>query len=68
MSTSDVKVENKAKKDVNWNTLIERCKTEMKANQEKIKTLSKSLFFFEKQAQSGVPFPLEKEARHKELS
>jgi len=68
MSTSDVNIEKKAKKDIDWDALIDHCKAEIKANQEKIKTLSKSLFFFEQQAQSGVPFPLKKDSRHKEIS
>ncbi len=60
MSTSDVKAESKANKEVDWSTLIEHCKAEITSYQEKIKTLNKSLFFFEKQALSGVPFPRKK--------
>jgi len=60
MSTRDVKVEEAAKKDVNWDAMIEQCKAEIKSCQERVKTLSKSLFFFEKKAKSGVPFPLKK--------
>ena len=68
MPTIDVKVENKANKGVDWQMLIEHCRAEIKANQEKIKMLSKSLFFFEKQAASGAEFPLKRESRHKEIS
>jgi hypothetical protein len=60
MSSSDVKVERNAKKDVDWDTLVEHCKAEIKACQERIETLSKSLFFFEEQANAGVKFPLKK--------
>jgi hypothetical protein len=68
MSIRSVKVEDKAIKDMNWEALIKHCKAEISSHREKIKTLSKSLFFFEKQAHSGVPLPLKKEDRHDELS
>jgi hypothetical protein len=48
MSITDVKVENKAKKDVNLATLIEHCKAEIESCQQRAKTLSKSLFLFDK--------------------
>jgi hypothetical protein len=68
MSTNDVNAEDNANKAVDWSTLSEHCKAEIKANQQKIKTLSKSLFFFDKQAASGADFPLKKGSRHDELS
>jgi hypothetical protein len=68
MSIDSVNEKEKAKQDINWSTLIEHSEAEIKACRDKIKTLTKSLVFFKKQADSGIPFPLKKDARHKELS
>jgi hypothetical protein len=68
MSRDNVNSKEKPKKDINWNVLIEDLEREISTCQNRIKTLRKSLFFFKKQADSGIPFPLEKDGRHKELS
>ncbi len=60
MSTSDVKAESKANKEVDWSTLIEHCKAEITSYQEKIKTQNKSILYYEKQALSGAPSPRKK--------
>lgn len=68
MGLDKVNSKDKPKKDTNWTDLIEYSETEIKTYQEKIRSVRKSLHFFKKQAQSGVPFTLEKDHRHKELS
>jgi hypothetical protein len=64
VSFQNVNEESKAKQDITWEKLIEHCKAEIKSCQEKVKILNKSLFFFEKQALSGVKFPRKKTGRH----
>ena len=68
MSIDTVKHEHKTKKDVDWGDLVEHSESEIRAHQEKIKELRKSLSFFKKQASCGVPFPVEIPHRHKEIS
>ncbi len=68
MSSTIVNQEKKEKTDAGWSELIVYSESAIEAYTQKIKNLRKSLIFFKQQAQSGVPFPLEKEGRHKELS
>jgi hypothetical protein len=68
MSIDKVNRKDKTEKDINWTDLIEYSEEEILAYQTKIKSVRKSLNFFKKQAASGIPFPLGKEGRHKELS
>ena len=68
MSRDSVKDEDNANQDINWETLIKHSEAEIRACREKIKTPSKSISFFKKQADSGAPFPLEKDDRHAETS
>ena len=64
MSRDSVKIKENAKQDIGWEILIKHSEAEIEACREKIKTLTKSLLFFKKQAHSGIRFPLEKDGRH----
>jgi hypothetical protein len=68
MTVDNVQEKDKAKKDINWTILVRQSEREIKQLQARISRLRKSLTFFQKQADSGVPFPLEKIARHQHLS
>jgi hypothetical protein len=68
MSLDKVNSKDNTKKDIDWTDLITHSEEEIKAYQVKIKSVRKSLNFFKKQADTGVPFPAEKIARHQDLS
>jgi hypothetical protein len=68
MTVDKVQEKDKAKKDMNWTILVRQSEREIKQLQARILRLRKSLFFFKKQSDSGVPFPVEKIARHSHLS
>ncbi len=56
MGLDKVNHKNISTKDIDWTDLIEYSKAEILACQEKIKTIRKSLIFFKKQADNGIPF------------
>ena len=68
MSRDSVNTKEKTKTDMTWKVLIEHSEAEIRACREKIKTLNKSLVFFKKQDESGMPFPLHGEDRHGKIS
>lgn len=68
MSRDNVNREQNQKTDINWKLLIEHSEAEIKVCLAKVKALRKSCSFFKKQAGLGIPFPLQKEGRHKEIS
>jgi hypothetical protein len=68
MSRDSVKNKEKPKKDINWAVFIDHTEAEILACRQKIKAMNKSLRFFRKQVDSGVPFPLPDGSRHKEIS
>lgn len=64
MSTDKVNSENNPKKDMDWADLIEHSNQEISACLDRIKTLRKSMKYFKKQLNAGIPFPLQKNAKH----
>ena len=68
MSIDTSESEITTKKDTSWTDLILYAEEEIRAYQEKIKKARKSLNFFRKQSDSGVPFPVKKGARHRKIS
>jgi hypothetical protein len=65
MSLDKVNGKDNTKKDIDWTDLISYSEEEILAHQTKIKAIRKSLIFFKKQAESGIPFRPEKQSRHK---
>lgn len=68
MSIDDVNRERTAKVDTSWRVLIEGCKSEISALQNRIRNLRKSLIYFEKEEKSGAVFPSKKVNKTRELS
>ena len=68
MGLDKVNGKHSTKKDIDWTDLISYSEEEIRAHQAKIKSIRKSLNFFRKQVDSGVPLHLEKDARHKDIS
>ena len=68
MSRDAVNGEEKEKKDVNFNTLVADTEARILEYQNKIKNLRKSLVFFKKKADAGVPFPALDDTRHTKIS
>lgn len=68
MPVDKIQKKDKAKKDMNWTILERQSEREIKQLQARLKKLRKSLKFFKKQADSGIPFPIDKIARHAHLS
>lgn len=68
MGLDKVKGKEKTKKDISWTDLIEYSEQQIRDHQERIKSIRKSLVFFKKQAECGIPFIPEKQNRHNELS
>ena len=68
MPVDSVNNEHKTKADIDLKSLIDHSEAEISACRERIKILTKSLIFFKKQADSGVPFPRKKDSRHEEIS
>jgi hypothetical protein len=60
--------ENTTKQDMTWDALIKHSEVEIQKLIEKQKILRKSLNYFKKQADSGIPFPAPSEPRQKEIS
>jgi hypothetical protein len=68
MSTIVVHKEKREKIATGWDELITYSESAIEAYTLKIKELRKSLIFFKKQSDLGMPYPLKKEHRHSELS
>lgn len=68
MTTDKLQKKEKAKKDTNWTILAKQAEREIKHLQARMKKLHKSFVFFKKQEELGIPFPIEKIARHVDLS
>lgn len=68
MSRDTVNNENTAKQDITWDELISASESEISVCKEKIVNLRKSLVFFKKQKEMGIPFPLAGTGRHKKIS
>lgn len=60
--------EHNTKQDITWEALIKHSEAEIKKLVEKQGALRKSLIYFKKQAESGIPFPALGGTRHKEIS
>jgi hypothetical protein len=58
MSRDIVNIEQKTKQDITWKELIQHSESEISACRLKMERLRKSLKFFRKQAENGVPFPV----------
>jgi uncharacterized protein (DUF342 family) len=65
MSIDNVNGEQKIKKDITWEELIEHSEAQIRACRERISKLRKSLTFFKKLAKEGVPFPTPSRSRQK---
>ncbi len=68
MSTDSVNGESYTKKDETWQLAIRDSEAEIEACQKKIGKLRKSIIFFKKQSEMGVPFPVKISPRHEETS
>jgi hypothetical protein len=68
MSTDKGKSENTAKNGANWTALIEHSNQEISACLQRIKKIRKSLKYFKKQIDDGIPFPLHENDQSKDLS
>jgi hypothetical protein len=68
MTRDTVQRKRGVKKDEKWTVFIEQANAEIKRLQRRIYALRKSLIFFNKQAEEGIPFPSQMEHRHKEIS
>jgi hypothetical protein len=68
MSRDIVNSESETKQDISWDSLISASESKIKEFRGQIGKLRKSLVFFKKQRDSGVPFPINKKGRHLKIS
>ena len=67
MPIGNVNDEHNTKQDITWDVCAKQAENEIEACREKIAKLRKSLRFFKKQAEDGVPFPVPLDSRQKKL-
>ena len=68
MSVVDVKVKGESANNVCWKTLISDAEARLEILHEEVRRLNKSIIFFKKQEDIGVPFPQTKRAKSEDLS
>lgn len=68
MPSHSVKGENKTNKDITWDDLIRHSEAQMAQMSSQMKRLRKSIVFFKKEKELGVPFPHPDMSRHKKAS
>jgi len=68
MSTASVNGESGTKQDITWKEAIADSEAEIRACEQKIAKLRKSIVFFKQQEVAGVPFPTKNLHRHTDKS
>lgn len=59
MTVDKINEDSTQRKDILWKTCVDDAEREIKVCQDKIDRLRKSIIFFKKQDDAGVPFPVE---------
>jgi hypothetical protein len=57
MTTDNVNHKTRKRQDISWEVLIRESEARILENQRQTKELRKSIVFFNKQKEAGVPFP-----------